>query len=183
MMHSEASTDPFALLAEVDRQYRAQRASADGNGPAQEEWIGVLFRVGSDRLLAPMPTLAEILPPPEVVRVPGVKPWLLGIANLHGVLVPVVDLQAFLTGEPLTGSDSAWRLLVATDGNQKYGLLVNEVFGMKHYWPGDELQALPEISTQVAPFVATSYKRYGEHFAVFDLNRLLSHPGFNDTAR
>ena len=43
--------------------------------------------------------VVEILPMPQVTPVPGAQPWLLGVANIRGNLLPIVDLKQFLEGE------------------------------------------------------------------------------------
>ncbi|MGF1546902.1 MAG: chemotaxis protein CheW [Thiotrichales bacterium] len=181
-METPTASDPFAALGELDRRFRLLREGAPGAGQGQHEWTGVLFRLGNDRVLAAMPSLAEIVPLPVYVRVPGVKHWLLGLANLHGALIPIVDLPAFLGLGAISRTDTGQRLLVVTDNNQRFGLLVNEVFGMKHYWAGDKCADPPPLAPGLAEFVAHAYRRYGEHFAVLDLPRLLVHPTFAQAA-
>ncbi|MGF1642908.1 MAG: chemotaxis protein CheW [Thiotrichales bacterium] len=181
-METQVASDPFSTLGDLDRRFRVLREGGQGAGQGQHEWTGVLFRVGGDRILAAMPSLSEIVPLPNFVRVPGVKRWVLGLANLHGALIPIVDLPAFLGGAPISRADVGQRLLVVTDGNQRFGLLVNEVFGMKHYWAGDESEDRPALLSGVAEFVSKAYRRYGEHYAVLDLPRLLAHPSFTQAS-
>ncbi len=58
-----------------------------------------MFYVGDDRLIAPLNDIKEILNfPSAITKVPGTKPWMLGIANIRGTLLPVIDLQLFLIG-------------------------------------------------------------------------------------
>jgi twitching motility protein PilI len=41
----------------------------------------------------------EILTLPVLTPVPGTRSWLLGVANVRGNLVPVIDLRDFIEGE------------------------------------------------------------------------------------
>ncbi|RUM93720.1 MAG: chemotaxis protein CheW [Thiothrix sp.] len=173
------SVNPFQLLQDLDA--RSQKKSgllcADGD---RQEWTGVLFRIGEDSMLAPMSMLDELVHQPPISRVPGVKPWVLGLANLHNSLLPVIDLQGFLLGTELGKSNDARRLLVVSKGGQKVGLLVAEVFGMKQFWMSDEVNERPPLARKLQPYVSAGLKRFGEHYAVFDLNKLLIAPEFLD---
>ena len=170
---------PFGLLQEVDARCLQKSGVLPGDGE-RKEWTGVLFRIGEDKMLAPMSMLSELVPLPTLSRVPGVKPWVLGLANLHNSLIPVVDLQGFLLSKRQAKSNDARRLLVVSKGGHKVGLLVSEVFGMKHFWTSDEVNERPPLAAELQPFGSAGLKRFGEHFAVFDLNKLLSDPAFLD---
>ena len=78
---------PFELLLELERRAKAAIAARDGADTSSEEWVGIGFRLGAERFVAPRGDVREILPLPEsVTRVPGAKSWLRGIANIRGQL-------------------------------------------------------------------------------------------------
>ncbi|HBS27391.1 MAG TPA: chemotaxis protein CheW [Gammaproteobacteria bacterium] len=171
---------PFELL-----QAQERRASADKQTAAEsvsEEWTGLLCRIGSDQVLAPMSMLTEIVPPPEFTRIPGTQPWVRGLANLHGSLVTVVDLQGFLLGTNVSKTQSARRMLVVSEGGHKIGLLVNEVYGMRHFKLGDEVRETPAFNMAMKPYITAALKRHTDHYAVFNLQTLLSSTEFLNAA-
>ncbi len=174
-------SNPFDALLAVDFKARSESSMADKE-VTQDDWSGVLFRVSNSYALAPMSMLLEIVPPMETSRIPGVKPWLKGVGNLHGSLLPVVDLQGFLFGKNLTQSEQSQRMLVVSDGEHKIGLLTNEVFGMKHFQVSDEVNEMPEVQVELRPYITAALQRFDEHFAVFNINQLLSDPAFLDAA-
>ena len=172
---------PFELL-----QAQERRATADKQDTAEsakaEEWTGLLCRIGSDQVLVPMSMLTEIVPPPEFTRVPGTKPWVRGLTNLHGSLLTVVDLQGYLLGTNVSNTQSARRMLVVFDGVHKTGLLVNEVYGMRHFKLGDEVRETPAFNTALKPYITAALKRHADHYAVFNLQTLLTSPEFLNAA-
>ena len=88
---------PFALLREIERKARAAVAG-EGTGEISEEWTGIGFRIGQENFVADREQVREVLMLPDTMtRVPGAKRWLLGIANLRGHLLPLIDLM-LLTG-------------------------------------------------------------------------------------
>lgn len=73
------------------------RARKSGRRGGQEyDWQGVVFEIGGQRLVAPMGQVSEVLAMPEYTSLPLVKPWMLGIANIRGRLLPITDLSQFL---------------------------------------------------------------------------------------
>jgi len=69
-----------------------------------------------------MDDVAEIVPLLRITQVPGVKRWLLGIANLRGKVISVSDLRDFLTGR-LTPQLPSSQVVVVRAGGWDYGLL------------------------------------------------------------
>ena len=95
-----------------------------------ESWEGVMFSVLGSRLVMPLREVVEMLPfPPVVTRVPGAKAWVRGVANIRGNLLPLIDLQSFLGGSPIS-PDRHSRVLVINHEEIFAGLLVERVMGM-----------------------------------------------------
>ena len=66
---------PFELLVEIERRARLAVAGREGRDGRGDEWVGVGFRLGSEKFVAERSDVREILPLPEpVVRVPGPSP-------------------------------------------------------------------------------------------------------------
>ncbi|HEN47100.1 MAG TPA: purine-binding chemotaxis protein CheW, partial [Mizugakiibacter sp.] len=121
---------PYDLLAEYERQSLAH----DPGVPEQIEtpglWRGIGFRLGSYYFVSDISEVSEILTPLPMADVPGTLPWLLGVTNLRGNLVPVVDLGHFLFNE-VTRSTPRTRLLVVYQPGGNVGLLVDEISGLQ----------------------------------------------------
>lgn len=177
-----SSSTPFELLAAIEAKCRAMAGGLPAQEEAREEWTGVLFRLRGQPMLAPMSEVNEIVSLPDVTRVPGVRPWVLGLANMRGNLLPVMDLQGFIFGEPTTADPKTRRLLVINHGGVYAGLLVDAVLGMKHLWVDEQAEELPPMPDALKPYVQTSFSRLGEHYAVFSPARLVESRGFLDVA-
>ena len=90
---------PFELLRELEKLARAALTGQGRDAANESEWVGVAFRMSSESFLVAREETREVLGYPAVVtRVPGAKPWIRGVANVRGTLLPVVDLRAFLGG-------------------------------------------------------------------------------------
>ena len=76
--------------------------------------------------------VSEILTVPRVTALPRVKDWILGIANVRGRLVPIVDLHRFL-GVATTTPRLQWRVLVVEAPEYRVGLVVEQSLGLQHF--------------------------------------------------
>lgn len=171
-MAAEASHSPFELLGALDQRCRTRAVGLPRTEDSREEWAGVLFRLHGMELLAPMDEVAEIVSVASVAPVPGVKPWVLGIANMRGNLLPVMDLQAFLFDEQPVTDPASRRLLVVSHEGVVAGLVVDAVLGMRHFWRDEIAEVLPALDERIKPFVTYSFDRLGEHYPVFSPFRL-----------
>lgn len=123
--------DPYALLVEMERRARDARIGTSDDGAPGQEWSGVAFRVGELSLLTAREQVAEVLIPSEITRVPGAQPWLRGIAQLRGQLLPLTDLRAFLLDMPPPTNLAQSRVLVVNHRRVPAGLIVDGVHGFR----------------------------------------------------
>jgi len=145
-MKNNGKSAAFAKLREYEKRSFRFAPGAGSTGGPSKEWSGVTFAVGDVRMACNIGRVGEILPCPQSTPVPGAKPWIIGLANVRGELLTVVDLGWFLTGErtPLT---TRTRLLTTTLNKAPLGLLIDEVFGQRHFLDNDAVEAdLPEDS-------------------------------------
>jgi twitching motility protein PilI len=184
-MSAVAAIDsPYELLAQLDRKCRSNAAGIPVQVDTREEWTGVEFALHGRELLASMDDISEIVSIPPITRIPGVRPWVLGMANMRGMLLPVVDMEKFLYGDnsvAATGTNK--RLLVIELGDVFVGLVIDNVLGMRHFWLDEKEEELPaSLDAQIAPFVEYSYKRLGKNTPVFSMSRLVESEAFMDVA-
>ena len=141
------------------------------------EWAGVIFSIGESRLTCSIDRVHEFLPPPPVTRVPGTKSWILGLANVRGDLVTIVDLSYFLGGErsPITVRS---RLLAASLRGRPVGLLVDEVFGQRSFARDDAAQAKIAKSSALHGYINKQFRSKNEVWQVLDLDALFGAPEF-----
>ena len=103
---SEPSQDfaPFGAMSAFDALLDFERRAAEHVAGAAEQveapglWRAIGFRLGTRNLLSGINEVNEILLMPPMTPVPGVKPWLLGVANVRGNLIAIVDLRGYIEG-------------------------------------------------------------------------------------
>ncbi len=85
------------------------------------------FLVGGRVFAADIRVIREILQPRPLTPVPGAPPGVLGVFNLRGELVPVVDSHGLL-GEAGPGRAADPKLVVVRAGGRTFGLPVDRLF-------------------------------------------------------
>ena len=137
------------------------------------EWVGVIFRIGDVQLACNIDQVHEFLPIPDFTPIPGAKPWLLGLANLRSDLLTIIDLAGFLKDQQSTVSIRT-RLLVASLHGRPVGLLVDEVYGQRHFATDEgNTPELPEDSP-LKGFVHKQYRSGNDDWHILDLDTLFS---------
>lgn len=169
---------PFELLATLD-----ERLGTGGSerGPAGGEWSGLAFTLADRRYLAPREDVREVLEMPGVTRVPGAKPWLLGVANVRGELLPIVDLGQFLGCQGTLHRESS-RVVVLNDDELPAGFLVDAVGGFRGFRPEDQCHELADKAhdTRARQYLLGAFVRDSEEWQVFSLRKLARDAAFRD---
>src|SRR5687767_4866426 len=87
----------------------------------------VAFRVGVERYALSIGQIGEISKVFDVTPVPRTADFVLGIGNVRGVVIPVLDLAVRLRLPVHGGPRPAARTLIVRHNDELYGLLVDEV--------------------------------------------------------
>jgi len=172
---------PFELLAEMERRSRAAVAGkASGEVPA--EWVGVGFRIGEEQFVASREEVREVLMLPDsITRVPGAKRWVLGIANLRGHLLPLIDLKLFL-GSGRTPPRRVSRVISVNHREVPAGLVVDEVLGFRRFMDSEYSSEWPETVVRCDRYIRGAYKRGHDVWPIFGLYELLESSSFLQAA-
>ena len=128
------------------------------------------FRVGGVHYAADIMRVREILNPLPLVATPHSPPFVIGVADHRGSVVPIVDLRKRFDLPPSDSSRGKWVLAEAL--GREVGLAVDEVtqvFGR----PTEGLREPPELMRGPAGnYVEGVLSIQGELVFVLDLDRL-----------
>lgn len=175
-----ASTTPFGLLEQISNSIGNAAVSLPAAQKGEAEWRGIAFRLAGQLFIVPMDEVDEILYVPEVTRVPGVKSWVNGIANVRGRLLAVVDMEQYFDCKT-TASNKRSRVLAVRQGDLYSGFVVPEVLGMQAFTRDAYMSSVP-VAKQFAPFVQGGYERDGKTWTIFSIARLVLSPEFLQVA-
>jgi twitching motility protein PilI len=172
---------PFDILLRLDARIRERAPAATASAQLSEMRGRLALRLSPWNLLFSMDNVAEIIPVPRITRVPGVKRWLLGIANLRGKVVSVSDLRDFLTGRPNVQQPGS-QIVVVHTGGWDYGLLVDEIVGMRHFGPQQRLPSLDGVDASLRPYITEGFLNDQQNWLVFDTGKLMADSRFLNAA-
>ena len=167
---------PFALLVSIAERSRRNASELPQQIEVVTYWRGVGFMLAGYEFVADMGQVAEILQPPRMTKVPGVRSWVLGVANVRGRLVPVMDLAGMLG---LTGKAN-WRsrrVLVVEQGDVLTGLLVDAVLGMQQF-PMDTMSELAQVDPALEKYTRHGFDRNEKVWSIFRIDELIQSPEF-----
>lgn len=175
-MTETTSTDLLRLLQTIESRSH-QYAVGLPKQKIEQYWEGVLFSISGMGVIAPLEEVKEILNYPDgVTRVPGTQAWMLGIANIRGTLLPLIDLQKFLGGAPVVIGRRS-RVLVINHQGLYSGLLVGDVQGMRHFLERQRC-VVPALPDTIRQFVQGAYETEGAIRPVFSMNLLAENSEF-----
>lgn len=177
----QSAQDVLGLLAEMERRSRDTAVGLPQTEARKEIWQGLSFVVSGVRVVSAMSEVTEMFRYPEVItRVPGASPWMLGVANIRGNLLPILDLQAYLGGKPAVPGKTT-RVLVINQRGVQTGLVVSSVLGMRHF---EEQQRVTNARVEgaIGAYVYDAFDINGEIWPVFSMLALSVDPGFRSAA-
>jgi twitching motility protein PilI len=172
-MNQIGKNSAFAKLLEYEKRgARFEAGGRSGSGPS-EVWAGITFGLGDTRLACNIERITEILPCPQSTPVPGAKPWIVGLANVRGELLTVIDFARYLTGARSQVRPNS-RVLATTLNKAPIGLLVDEVFGQRHFLDSEATPAeLPDDSA-MRQVVSKRHQLGSETWHELDLDSLFN---------
>ena len=166
---------PYELLAAMEARVRAARP--DVSQRRADFWLGLGFRLRDRWCVAPREDVREIITPPSLTRAPGAKPWLMGVANVRGGILPVADLALFL-GLPRRNDLQGSRVLVYNSTRVPVGFLVDEVAGYRQFVAGDQQHEQLASSGAFAPYLLGAFERAHQPWLAFSFSKVVSSPEF-----
>ncbi len=182
---SHSLEDIIALLDQsVDDQQLASRtksaATATGQQtPAQKALSTrgkyIIFSLAQAKYAVPINQVMEVGEPQRITPVPNVPTWVLGVTNLRGDIISVVDCGAFLNlPEKLTPEISSVCVVRNKRRDLMTSLVVDQIEGMMSV--SEELISLPELSyeNRVEHYLHGVYEQNGNLLNILNLEGLLS---------
>lgn len=134
----------------------------------------VVFAVGPERYGIPIHQIGEIAKPIDTTPVPRTSDFVLGIGNVRGVVIPVIDLATRLR-LPTAPETRATRVLIVRHDTEQYGLVVHSVEGVAQIAPEELEEAPGTLAGGRGDFIQALCRSAGGLVIVLDLTQLL-HP-------
>jgi twitching motility protein PilI len=180
-MSEDLDTGPYAILLGLDASARENQLVSDAADEYRQTNTYLSFSVCGEGVLLPIGEITELVSAPAIVEIPVMKPWMRGIANIRGSLLPLTDLEGFFCNRRQSVGAST-RVLVIEKENSRFGLLVPEVYGIKEIAP-EKLQELqPGASNPLAGFCGLHASTAGRQWYLLDFDSLIGDERFMQVA-
>jgi twitching motility protein PilI len=170
----------FAKLADYERLSLEHVPGLPEQADEAGHWRGVGFGLGQRRLVTAFDEVVEIMPLPQITHVPGTQPWMLGVANVRGTLLPVVDLKQFLEGER-TVIHEGQRVLVVRQTGGNVAVLIDALYGQRSFNDAQMITADDEEG-RYGYFIKQVYRVSDNDWGVFSMSMLTRTPEFRQAA-
>lgn len=112
----------------------------------------------------------------DITVIPNAPPYVRGVMNLRGQIIPVVDLKEKIGFSGVAEKKQSSRILVAENGDSLVGLLVDEVDQVMRIQIS-EIESLESEILESAPYVKGIAKTQGKLIVLLDLQKLLEGEG------
>ncbi|MBL4899265.1 MAG: chemotaxis protein CheW [Colwellia sp.] len=150
-----------------------RRGSNKKTGENDEILQWVTFRLENETYGINVMQVQEVLRYSEIAPVPGAPLYVLGIINLRGNVVTVIDTRSRFGLESCDVTDNT-RVVVIESEKQVIGILVDSVAEVV-YLKASEIDDAPNVGNEeTTQFIQGVSNRDGELLILVDLDKLLS---------
>jgi purine-binding chemotaxis protein CheW len=161
---------------EAERILRARAralARAPRLEPAEGAMLEVLeFRLASERYAVESRLVQEVHPLRDLTPLPCTPLFVLGIVNVRGRILPVLDLKKFFD-LPERGLTDLHRIILVRGNDLELGLLADVIVGVRKVEANSLQPSLPTLTGIRADFLKGVSD---ERLVVLDLDRILLDP-------
>jgi len=165
---SDIKRDPLDLLLRI-QQAQAGEDLGDGSADVRR---GVGFTLQGVQLFTPLEQVGEIVKCETITPVPLTPAWLIGVSNVRGSVVTIVDLPGFL-GYRVKAIRGAISVIVLSAKGFRTAVKVSDIRGLKQLSKDAPETSVEQISERVRPYVSRAFELEEGVVGEFDFGRLV----------
>lgn len=129
------------------------------------------FSLGSEEYAIPLLMVREVISVPETTPIPKSPSHFLGIMNLRGQVISVVDLRKKMKVEP--GKNIEEAVIIVDIGGMNIGVVVDSINKVLAFGQTD-ISEVPEIEHQVnANYITGVFKKESSLTVLLDIAKVL----------
>jgi purine-binding chemotaxis protein CheW len=142
-----------AAAASASRENDTMNTDEFDAGAGDDDTQVVIFRLGAEEFGVPIMSVQEIVRVPETLtRVPKTPPFVEGVINLRGTVLPVIDQRSRL-GLPAIERSEGQRIMVYLLGGMRTGFIVDSVAEVLRI-PRAHISPAPVLSQEQARLIS-----------------------------
>ena len=170
----------WAPTAEETKRVLEERAKALAREPArtevEDEWIEVMeFTLAHERYAIASEHVREVYPLEELTPLPCTPTFVLGIVNLRGEILSIIDIKEFFD-LPKKGLTDLNKVIVLESEDMMFGIVADAIGGVRRILRTDIQPPLPTLTG-----IREDYLQgvTAERIVVLDAGKLLRHQKTN----
>jgi len=176
-----SESTPYALLLAIAERSQTLSLELPAKENARTYWNGLGFSLLGQQFVAPMGEIAELMRVPTATRLPGVKHFVNGIANVRGRLMVILDLGIYF-GTPSAAPSPQRRIFAIENGEAFLGFIVDESLGMQHF-PQEAFTKEIVVADMFNPYVKGGYQVDGNSWPILSLSALAADKNLQQLAQ
>lgn len=165
----QAGLEAREILETRARQLALEPEAEAGSGERIEV---VEFTLADERYALDTRHVREVYPLEDLTPLPGTPEFVLGLVNLRGEILSVLDLKRFF-GLPQTGLTDLHRVLFLRDSSMEFGILADAINGIRSVDRAGLQPSLPTVTGIEAKYLAGITR---DRVVILDGERLLTDP-------
>jgi purine-binding chemotaxis protein CheW len=139
----DSGTDARRELLRARAMVLAQPPEQAASGAG---WLSVVeFRLAYENYAVEARYVREVCPLKDLRPLPGTPPFVLGLINVRGQILSVVDIKKFFD-LPEKGLTDLYRVLILKSSQMEIGILADAVLSMRSIAPGDLDAPVPTLT-------------------------------------
>lgn len=173
-------TVAFAALTDLQQKFALESVGLPVPLPAVDLWQGVLLGIADVPLLVVTADIDAIVATPPVVRIPGSKTWVLGMATHQGGLLPIICSDSLFYQRPYTGRKREYCMVIKRPGF--HFALTLSTLERTVSLPLAQRDMQHPVVESFAPYCAGGFIRGDQFLPILDINKLVADRALSDTA-
>lgn len=131
------------------------------------------FTLGPEDFAIPLMMVKEVISIPSLTPVPNTSPHFLGIMNLRGAIVPMIDLRLKLKTKKVEDKTKEEAAIIVDTGESYIGIIVDSINKVLTC-SKEELSDMPAVDSQInTAFIQGIYKKDNDLVVLLDVLKIL----------
>ena len=167
-------------LDALEQRFQQEAVEAPVQNLERMEWVGTCLGIAGVPLLIGEGELEEIIETPNVMAIPGTKPWVLGVGSHMGGLIPIISGDVFFRKRPYVGRVRDYCMVLRRPGFY-FGITLSGLErDMK--FPVEKRDMDTPVDPDFAEYTLGGFPEQERFLAVLDIDKLIADHDLSNAA-
>jgi twitching motility protein PilI len=167
-------------LDALEQRFREAGVEAPVHTPEAPQWVGTCLGIAGTPLLIGEGELEEIIETPDVMAIPGTKPWVMGVGSHMGGLIPIISGDVFFRGKPYAGRVRDYCMVLRRPGFY-FGITLSAIERDMRF-PVEQRDTEQAVEADFAPYAAGGFADGERFLPVLDIEKLIADGDMSNAA-